>query len=146
MKGWKKKFNLKNGTLLIFTLVFSLVFLTACGAPKLPAGLDEGKIEGEAKKIITLLNEKNEANNDVIREMGTDKLKVSFTDDIFAQVYGLIDEVGEFKELGDHKILGSEEDEKEYGVAVIRADYENGRIVFSISFDTDMKLAGIFLQ
>ncbi len=146
MKGWNKKFNLKNGALLTFTLVFSLVFLTACGATKLPAGLEEEKIEGEAKKIIALLNEKNEANNDVIREMGTDQLKESFTDDIFAQVYGYITEAGEFTELGDSKILGSEEDEKEFGVAIIRANYENGRIVFSISFDTDMKLAGIFLQ
>ncbi|NMA70179.1 MAG: DUF3887 domain-containing protein [Desulfitobacterium sp.] len=145
MKKRTQSSNLKKGILLAFTLMLSLLLLTACSS-KLPEGFDQAEVEREAQSVITLLSERNTANNEIIREMGTENLKTSFTDDVFDEVYEIINKVGEFEKFTDTKVAGSSQNEQAYVIAVVKAKYDKKNLVYTISFDKNMKLAGVFIK
>lgn len=145
MKKRTPRSNPKKGIFLAFALVLSLLLLTACSS-KLPEGFDEAQLEREAQNVITLLNEKNPSNNEIIREMGTEQLKTSFTDDVFDQVYGIINEVGSFDSFTSTKVGGSSQNDQVNAIAVVKAKYEKKDLVYTITFAKDMKLAGVFIK
>lgn len=145
MKKRTPRSNPKKGIFLAFALVLSLLLLTACSS-KLPEDFDEAQLEREAQNVITLLNEKNPSNNEIIREMGTEQLKTSFTDDVFDQVYGIISEVGSFDSFTSTKVGGSSQNDQVNAIAVVKAKYEKKDLVYTIIFAKDMKLAGVFIK
>jgi hypothetical protein len=76
----------------------------------------------------------------------TEEMKAVLTDDIQAQIFALLDESGEFQEIGDLKMGGNTQNGITYAAVAVKAKYANREITYTISFDMDMKLAGLYLQ
>ena len=69
------------------------------------------------------------------------------TDDIFAQVSDTIKEFGEYKEISKIDLIELKiKFQKPIAVAILKVKYANKKVMYTISFDTDMKLAGLNLK
>lgn len=130
----------------IFTIVLlavlSLGALSGCGV-KLPEGFDEAEVKAAAENVIELLNQRDAEG---LIALMTEEMKAVLTDDTQAQIFALLDDSGAFQEIADLKMGGSTQDGITYAAVAAKAKYENREITYTISFDEEMKLAGLYLK
>ncbi|MDD2522438.1 MAG: DUF3887 domain-containing protein [Anaerolineaceae bacterium] len=126
----------------ILLAFFSLGLLAGCAA-KLPEGYDEDVVKSEAEKVIMLLDQRDV---DGLTAMLTNQMKTGLTEDVKAQIFAALDDSGPVQEIEELKTTGSTENEITYGVVVAKVRHANREITYTISFDPEMRLAGLFLQ
>lgn len=127
----------------LFAAILMIAFATGCGAPKLSAKFDEEAVKQKAQNVIALLNAQD---SEGIRELSAQALKGALTDDTFAQIYASLGEGGAFVEVTGITAYGSTNTGEEYAVTAAQAKYEKKSFTYTISFDTDMNLAGIYYK
>lgn len=137
---FKNKFHRVFAILILS--VISLGLLAGCAA-KLPEGFDEGEVKTAAENVITLLDK---GDGEGLTALMTDQMKAAITDDVQAQIFTMVDSAGAFQEISEMKTGGSTQNEITYAVVVAKVKYEKGEVTYTISFDTQMKLAGLFLK
>ena len=122
--------------------VLGLGLLVGCAA-KLPDGYDEDLVKSEAEKVIILLDQRD---MDGLDEMLTDQMRAGLTEEVQAQVFAVLDDVGALQEIEELQTTGSTEGEITYGVVVVKARHANRDLTYTVTFDPEMRLAGLFLQ
>ena len=123
-------------------VVFSTALLAGC-ASKLPEGYDEDELKASAEVVINLLNQRDSVG---LNEMMTEDMKAGLTEEVQAQIFAFLDESGTMKEISSMGVSGSEENGITFAVVIAKVAYENRDITYTIGFDPDMKLAGLYLQ
>lgn len=121
-------------------LILSLFILVGCGAPKLSEDFKEEELKSAAEEIIADFNA--EKYDDVISN-GTEEIKSQLTANQLEQAWNTVGkDLGNYEELS--KVVYTEKD----GIATVIAiaKYENKKIQFTISYDKDMKLCGIYMK
>ena len=136
------KTNLHRVLTIVLLAVLSLAVLGGCAA-KLPEGFDEAEVQAAAENVIDLLNQRNAEG---LTGLMTEEMKAVLTEDIQAQIFALLDDSGTFQEIVDLKMGGSTQNGITYVAVAAKAKYEEGEITYTISFDEDMKLAGLYLK
>ncbi len=127
---------------LVLLVVFSAALLAGC-ASKLPEGYDEDELKASAEVVINLLNQRDSVG---LNEMMTEDMKAGLTEEVQAQIFAFLDESGTMKEISSMGVSGSEENGITFAVVIAKVAYENRDITYTIGFDPDMKLAGLYLQ
>ena len=127
---------------LVLLVVFSTALLAGC-ASKLPEGYDEDELKASAEVVINLLNQRDSVG---LNEMMTEDMKAGLTAEVQAQIFAFLDESGTMKEISSMGVSGSEENGITFAVVIAKVAYENRDITYTIGFDPDMKLAGLYLQ
>ncbi|MEA4930074.1 MAG: DUF3887 domain-containing protein [Anaerolineaceae bacterium] len=127
---------------LVLLVVFSAALLAGCGS-KLPEGYDEDELKASAEVVINLLNQRDSVG---LNEMMTEDMKAGLTEEVQAQIFAFLDESGTMKEISSLGVSGSEENGITFAVVIAKVAYENRDITYTIGFDPDMKLAGLYLQ
>ena len=127
---------------LVLLVVFSTALLAGC-ASKLPVGYDEDELKASAEVVINLLNQRDSVG---LNEMMTEDMKAGLTEEVQAQIFAFLDESGTMKEISSMGVSGSEENGITFAVVIAKVAYENRDITYTIGFDPDMKLAGLYLQ
>lgn len=127
---------------LVLLVVFSAALLAGCGS-KLPEGYDEDELKASAEVVINLLNQRDSVG---LNEMMTEDMKAGLTEEVQAQIFAFLDESGTMKEISSMGVSGSEENGITFAVVIAKVAYENRDITYTIGFDPDMKLAGLYLQ
>lgn len=127
---------------LVLLVVFSAALLAGC-ASKLPEGYDEDELKASAEVVINLLNQRDSVG---LNEMMTEDMKAGLTEEVQAQIFAFLDESGTMKEISSLGVSGSEENGITFAVVIAKVAYENRDITYTIGFDPDMKLAGLYLQ
>ena len=127
---------------LVLLVVFSAALLAGC-ASKLPEGYDEDELKASAEVVINLLNQRYSV---WLNEMMTEDMKAGLTEEVQAQIFAFLDESGTMKEISSMGVSGSEENGITFAVVIAKVAYENRDITYTIGFDPDMKLAGLYLQ
>ena len=127
---------------LVLLVVFSAALLAGC-ASKLPEGYDEDELKASAEVVINLLNHRDSVG---LNEMMTEDMKAGLTEEVQAQIFAFLDESGTMKEISSMGVSGSEENGITFAVVIAKVAYENRDITYTIGFDPDMKLAGLYLQ
>lgn len=105
---------------------------------------DAAQVEDEALRIIALFNSGDydglvESMNDEMQET-LNAAKLSYAK---AQFNG---NFGAFKGIEEKAFSQAEQRGEKYAVAQIKASYENVTVSYTITFDADMKLAGIYFR
>lgn len=126
----------------VLLAVLSLAVLGGCAA-KLPEGFDEAEVQAAAENVIDLLNKRDSAG---LTALMTEEMKAVMTEDIQAQIFALLESSGAFQEILDLKMAGSTQNGVTYVAVAAKAKYEKSEITYTISFDQDMKLAGLYLK
>ena len=126
----------------VLLAILSLGILSGCAA-KLPEGFKEAEVQAAAENVIDLLNQRDAEG---LTALMTEEMKAVLTADIQAQIFALLDESGAFQEIADLKMGGSTQNGITYAAVAAKAKYANREITYTISFDQDMKLAGLYLK
>lgn len=136
------KTNLYRALIVVLLAVLSLGVLSGCAAG-LPEGFDQAEVDTAAKNVIDLLDRRD---SDGLSAILSDDMKVGLTEDLRAQIFAYLDGAGAVKEIKQLKSAGSEENGITFVVVVASVQHENTDITYTISFDKDMKLAGLYLK
>ncbi|MCE5234531.1 MAG: DUF3887 domain-containing protein [Clostridiaceae bacterium] len=132
----------------IFALLAAVLVLFIAGCspvPPLPDGFDEDTVMQAAKDTIALLNAQDSAG---LRAVSSDTLTAALTDETLSAVYTDISAGGAFLEYGEAAAFGADDKttDTQYAVVVMQAKYESKTFTYTLSFDTDMKLVGLYYK
>lgn len=137
---------MKKLTALFLLVVMSAALLNGCSSTKLSDSFDKDTVEKSAKQVIEDLNN---GDYDSVVSMFRDDLKEKLTagslKDAAAKTYG---NAGKFNKYKSVSILGQKvkSTKEDSAVAIVVANYEKQKVDFTISFDTDMKLIGLYMK
>lgn len=124
----------------IILMVLCGAMLVGCGVSKLSDKYSEDTLKKEVEIIIENFNE---GQYEEIILKGDEVLQSKLTADALKQAWESVSpKLGSYEEIS--KIAFQEKD----GVAVVVAiaKYENSKVQFTMSFNEDMKLVGIFMK
>lgn len=122
--------------LVMLSAIIMLVFV-ACGN-KVDESTTE-KFTTKAEDIVLLLND---ANYEDVHAMFDEQMKVALPVHDMEQLTPVFEESGDFKEINKSSI---EEDEDFY-VAVLAAKYSEKNRVFTISFNAEEEVVGLYVK
>ena len=140
----------KNKILII--LMFIFVFLVSCNNKSEEKNTKESKIStdeqrqkyiNKAQTVIKLFNDKKSKE---ILEMSSTELQTTLTKDNLNIIYEKINSMGEFKDFSKNEVTNIEEKNKNYIVVIQSVKYLKGELIYTISFDENAKLAGVFYK
>ena len=122
----------------ILTLVLCLG-LAGCGA-SLPDGMDEESVQQAAETTISqLVNEEYDALTDSL----DDTMKEAISAEEWPEIWQpLAQQLGAFVEVEKHTIVGKDG----MAVDVAQAAFENGKLTFTLSYDSSYRLAGLYMK
>lgn len=125
-------------------MVITLVMLNTY-AP-LPEQFDAAAVEADAKEAIEYFNAREYQS---IIDMSEGLMDDSVTAEQIAEQCGALqDELGAFQEYTEVELAGltDKNTNDEFGCAIIKAEYENGKAKFIIAFNEEMQLAQFYVQ
>lgn len=140
----------KNKILII--LMFIFVFLVSCNNKSKEKNTKESKIStdeqrqkyiNKAQTVIKLFNDKKSKE---ILEISSIELQNAMTKDNLNIIYEKINSMGEFKDFSKNEVTNIEEKNKNYIVVIQSVKYSKGELIYTISFDENAKLAGVFYK
>lgn len=141
--------NKKKKFLTVIAIVCTLCFLmTACGGsgdePVIEL-TDDQKTEffGLAESAVSTLAE---GNTESFREMCADELNEALTEDKMSEIYEQLETFGEFEEFQEADITTTSSNGIGYIVVLQQAKYSEKKLLFTLSFTEDKKLAGIYYR
>ena len=127
------------------TTILSMLLLTACSAPALSADFNEEEVKLLAQDVVSLLNAQD---SEGLRSVFTEQMNTAITDDVFVQIYAAIEGGGKFEAIDNITVVGSSDKStgEEFATAVVTAKYENQTFTYTITFNKQMQLAGLYYR
>ncbi len=132
-----------NVVLLLACFMAVGLLLTGCGGKALSDAFDQATVEDTAENVVAMLNSED---SDGLRAICTQEMSDALTDDTLQQIYEALGAGGTFVEFKDIAVTGTTSDDVDYAVAVVVAEYEDQTFTYTISFNTDMQLAGLYYK
>ena len=142
-----KKFRLSA---IVIMFCFSCILFTACSgkssdagkSPSVSSGQKEKYIE-KAQNVITLFNEEK---SDEIVELCDEAMKNALSEDKLSEIYPQIKSNGDFEKFLEGEMTKVEQGGKTFTVVVQQAKYEKKTLTYTVNFDSEDRLAGIFYK
>ena len=140
-----KKPSIPSVFFLALLAILSVAFLTGCSGNQLSSDFNEEDVKKSAENVIMLINNEDSAG---LRELFNTQLNAALTDDVLKQIYATIREGGQFEKIENMSVVGTTDKStnQEYAVVVAIAKYKNKTFTYTISFDKQMKLAGLYYK
>lgn len=123
----------------LIAIVICVGILVGCGATKLSDKYSEETLKSSTETVIKNMDS---GNFKEIENMMADKLKEAVPTDKLKAVWESLPKTGKYEKIS--KIVFQEKDG--YAVVVAIAKFENSNVQYTLSYDTDMKLVGIYLK
>ena len=137
---WRKKI------LAGFLGILALAALSGC-QESLSDEFQEDQVIAEAKEMVERINAGEledvwEDTFNVVMQNGTDPEELQENIDYYMK------DKGEFQDFDRTQVRGITDRDTgtPYATAMVLAAYEDGKVMFTISFDTDMKCAGFYVK
>lgn len=127
---------MKKGWLLLIAV--SVLVLSACGGSKVDEETSTIYKE-KAEEVVTLLNEEK---TEEISSMLNDEMKAALTDADLQEVVDIVKASGEFNSIDKSSV----EVKDEYYVTATSVDYSEENRVYTITFDKNQQIAGLFVK
>ena len=129
-------------------LLTATLLLAGCtgGLSPLDVGFDEAQVKGTAAGVVALANGGDyEGIWTRMREDVQEQISASELEKAWA---GMLTAVGDFVEIANTRCFGATDSATgdAYAVAVVTCRYAHGQRVFTLSFDGEMALVGLYLK
>lgn len=140
-----KKANAKTLTIILLSIILSMLLLTACSAPALSVDFIEEDVKLLAQDVVSLLNAQD---SEGLRSLFTEQMNTAINDDVFIQIYADIEGGGKFESIENISVVGFTDKStgEEFATAVVNAKYENQTFTYTITFNKQMQLAGLYYR
>ena len=139
----KKQIKAIVTAMLILVLSFSLI---GCAGASLPKGFDADEVGTAAEEIVGLATA---GDFDSIVASLRDDLKSTITVDQLKEGWApAYEKAGTFEKITKTSLSGTKDQTtgEEYAVAQVLVKCANASLVYTLSFDKDMMLVGLFLK
>lgn len=148
-----KKYEKNRHRRLVIGVLAMILLVTGClvwwYVPK-AAQIDENSIfdgavvEAQTKQVILYLNEKK---YDTLQQMSNEQMQAYVTKELLEQACSEVSkDWGAFRDFSSVQMTEVEQQGMRYVVAAVNASYEKVAVSFTVSFDQDMKLAGLYMR
>lgn len=146
----RKAYKRRRIGMTIGQIVAALVFLSVLAwwmIPK-PAALGDDlsqeAVTASVENVIVMLNQND---FDGLQELAVDELKSKLTQETMDEVRkGISEDWGEMQSIGKVYMQGLKQKGKVMVVTQVDAVYENISVVYTISFDEDLRLGGLYMR
>lgn len=146
----RKAYKRRRIGMTIGQIVAALVFLSVLAwwmIPK-PAALGDDlsqeAVTASVEKVVVMLNQND---FDGLQELAVDELKSKLTQETMDEVRkGISEDWGEMQSIGKVYMQGVKQKGKVIVVTQVDAVYENISVVYTISFDEDLRLGGLYMR
>ena len=132
---------------LFLCLLLLAALLCCCGCEgQLAPGFDEDTVIARAEEVANLVIDRDYEEicqmfrDDVAEELSPEYLSEQLDD--------MLDANGEFKKIRGAAAFGqtSEDGSENYAMAIVLTKFEHGKRSFTVSFDEDMELIGLYMK
>lgn len=125
-------------------LMFS-VLLSGCMEQNLSSIFHEEEVEKAGEQVVLLLNQRD---SDGLWALSDPQMKASLTDDVLEGVYQVLSGVGPFEGFEQVRVAGMIDRSigNDFAVATVKARYHNKSITYTIIFNEQMDLVGLYYQ
>lgn len=123
-----------------------LILSAGCGQKaKLADNFEEKQVLAEAQKVVDMVNNKDYQSFEAICST---QMKAAIPEDKFLEVCEDVASRGEYDSVKKTAVVGQKdkETEEEFAVAILIAEYSEKKVQFTISFNENMELAGLFYK
>ena len=146
----RKAYKRRRIGMTIGQIVAALVFLSVLAwwmIPK-PAALGDDlsqeAVTASVEKVVVMLNQND---FDGLQELAVDELKSKLTQETMDEVRkGISEDWGEMQSIGKVYMQGLKQKGKVMVVTQVDAVYENVSVVYTISFDEDLRRGGLYMR
>ncbi len=146
----RKAYKRRRIGMTIGQIVAALVFLSVLAwwmIPK-PAALGDDlsqeAVTASVENVVIMLNQND---FDGLQELAVDELKSKLTQETLDEVRkGISEDWGEMQSIGKVYMQGVKQKGKVIVVTQVDAVYENISVVYTISFDEDLRLGGLYMR
>lgn len=146
----RKAYKRRRIGMTIGQIVAALVFLSVLAwwmIPK-PAALGDDlsqeAVTASVENVVVMLNQND---FDGLQELAVDELKSKLTQETMDEVRkGISEDWGEMQSIGKVYMQGVKQKGKVIVVTQVDAVYENISVVYTISFDEDLRLGGLYMR
>jgi len=129
---------MKRSMFITILVTMLMLLLAACGGNKVDDATAEKYIT-QAEEIVALLNEQH---YEEIHAKFNDEMKAGLPVEDMEELTPIIEESGNFQEMDKASV----EEEDGLYVTVLVAKYSNENRVFTITFNEDEEVAGLFIK
>ena len=131
-------------TIMIILGIFVAFIFSGCNSTKLADSFDKATVKASAKQVIDYMNSGDfDSVNALVREDGKEILTSDVLSDAVQKTYG---KAGSFVEYKAVNIIGQKDKDMNYAIALVQAKYEKKTVTFTISFDSNMAVVGIYMK
>ena len=146
----RKAYKRRRIGMTIGQILAALVFLSVLAwwmIPK-PAALGDDlsqeAVTASVENVVVMLNQND---FDGLQELAVDELKSKLTQETMDEVRkGISEDWGEMQSIGKVYMQGVKQKGKVIVVTQVDAVYENISVVYTISFDEDLRLGGLYMR
>lgn len=104
----------------------------------------EEEVIAKAKEVIAVIDEND---METLKPMMTGVMQKFLTEKVLLETKAMLSEnFGAFQSWGNAYVVEVEQAGQKMAVIEIVANYENVTVIYQLSFDTNMKLAGLYLR
>ena len=135
---------------IVIMFCLSCIIFAACSDKSSDAGKNSTVSSGQKEKyiekaqnVITLFNEEK---SDEIVELCDEAMKNALPKEKLSEVYTQIKSNGDFEKFLEGEMTKVEQGRKTFTVVVQQAKYEKNTLTYTVNFDSEDKLAGIFYK
>jgi predicted small lipoprotein YifL len=136
-----------NKRLFVFlTVLLTCALLAGCGVKPLPEGFDADEVTARAEQIVSFANEGEY--DEIIASLRDDLQDAVTAEQLETGWDPIYEKVGAFSELKQVALTATEDSStgEEYAVALVTCAHEDGNVLYTLSFDTELELVGLYLK
>ncbi len=117
----------------------ALLALTACGA-SVPEGMSEDQVQEAAEATVQQLEDEDYT---ALMDSMTQKMQQAVTQEEWEATWAPVhSQLGAMEKIGSHNLAAKDG----MAVDVVKVTYENGSLTFTLSYDPDYQLAGLYMK
>ena len=130
--------------LVVVCALITAVVMTACSGKALPEGFEKEEVIKNAKEVAAQLSEKDYAG--VVAKFSS--VMEGLDEETLAEsTEGKLEEIGKFETFSSESVTGgSSEKTGDFATVILVCDHENGSVTYTISFDKEGKICGLYMK
>lgn len=129
---------------LCLLLSLGIFALYGCGQKPLPEGMTEDGVKASATEVLDALHARD---YETVFSMSTGTMQSGMPPEVWAETFDpIFEDTGPFTEISSMAVGGVEENGVLYATAVAKCSYQNGSKTFTLNFNGEGALAGLFVK